>query len=441
METLKPKTPKKLLGLLAGVVVLILLVAVFTISSYTKSAAKKENAKIVAAKVVADKKTADKKTADAKIVADQAAAAEQKKQAEAATAAAAVTAEATATSGPISDDLYKYEVSIDGIKYALPASYSDFEKNGWIGKDFGTKTMDPNKYNIVNLEKGDQTMMVSIANMGTDVLPLSKCYIGRITIETINKNQKTNILMSKGISLTSSQEEVIAAYGNPSDKYEGTTTTKLTYKSGSYSECEITFDKTTKMVYSIKLENLVKPANQETTAAVDTGLPAVVKNYKAPTSLGDDLYAFQVKYAGSLYKLPVPIAELVKNGWVLQSNGDKLVAAKSSAFGIELRKDNQILRTQIANYSEKGEPIKNCFATYVQYYNNGAMLPIELPKGITEKSTIEQVIAAYGKPTKEDTSSSYKYYTYGKVFQKTTFTTKDGKIVKIEVDYAPKELN
>ena len=433
METLKPKTPKKLLGLLAGVVVLILIIAVFTFSSYSKSVAKKEEAKKVAAQIVATKKIADEK-----IVAEQAAAAEQKKQAEA--DAAAVTAQSTASSGPISDDLYKYEVSIDDIKYSLPASYSDFEKNGWIGKDFGTNTMDPNKYNIVTLEKGDQSMMVSIANMGTDVVPLSKCYIGQITIDTMNKNQKTKITIAKGITLASSQDEVIAAYGNPSDKYEGDTTTKLTYKSGNYSNYEITFDKTTKKIYSIKLENLVKPAKAETTPSVDTGLPAVVTNYKAPISVGAELSSFQFKYGGTFYKLPVPIAELVKNGWVLQSKSDEVVAAKSSAVGVELRKDNQVLRTQIENYSEKGEPLKNCFATYVEYYNNGAVIPIELPKGITEKSTIEQVIAAYGKPTKEDSSSSFKYYTYGKVFEEVTFMTKDGKIEKIEVNYAPKEL-
>ncbi|MBU3109979.1 hypothetical protein [Clostridium lacusfryxellense] len=439
METPKPKTPKKLLGLIAGVVVLILIIAVFTISSYTKSAAKKEEAKKVSAQIVATKKIADKKIADDKKVADQKVAADQKKQAE--DAAAAVTAQSTASSGPISDDLYKYEVSIDGIKYALPASYSDFEKNGWIGKDFGTTTMDPNKYNIVNLEKGDQSLMVSIANMGTDVLPLSKCYIGQITVDTIDdKNPKTNINIAKGITINSSQDEVIAAYGNPSDKFEGDTITKLTYKSSDYSKYEITFNKTTKKVYSINIENLVQPAKVETAPTVNTGLPAVVTNYKAPTSVGAELSSFQFKYGGTFYKLPVPIAELVKNGWALQSNGDEVVAAKSSAVGVELRKDNQVLRTQIQNYSEKGEPLKNCFATYVQYYNNGAVIPIELPKGITEKSTIEQVIAAYGKPTKEDSSSSFKYYTYGKIFEEVTFMTKDGKIEKIEVNYAPKEL-
>ena len=51
------------------------------------------------------------------------------------------------------------------------------------------------------------------------------------------------------------------------------------------------------------------------------------------------------------------------------------------------------------------------------------------------------MIAAYGKPTKEEDSASFKYYIYGKVFEQVTFMTKDGKIEKIEVNYAPKNLN
>ncbi len=151
----------------------------------------------------------------------------------------------------------------------MPDSFSAFEKNGWVGKDFGNNTLDPNKYNTAYLENGDKKMMISIENFGTDVLPMSKCHVGKIRIDSYNKKNGTTISIAKGIAIGSTYEEVIAA--------------------------------------------------------------------------------------------------------------------KSSAVGVELRKDNQVLRTQIENYSDKGETLKNCFATYVEYYNNGAVIPIELPKGITEK--------------------------------------------------------
>ena len=429
METQKTKTPKKLLGLLGALVILILIVAVFTFSSYSKSVAEKADAKKAADKIIADKK----------VTAEQTAAAEQKKQAE--TAAAKKTDNTTKpASGTISDDLYKYEVLINGIAYSLPDSFATFEKNGWLGKDFGNNTLDPNKYNTAYLENGDKKMMISIANFGTDVLPLSKCHVGKISIDSYNKKSGTTISIAKGITIGSTYDELIAAYGKPSEERKSDMLNHVTYKSGNYSNYDITIDNKTKKVSSIDMKNLVIPKKAET-ASVHTELPAAVKNYKAPTSLGNDLYAFQVKYGGVFYKLPVPITELVKNGWVIQSKADEVIAAKSSSAGVELRKDNQVLRTQIKNYSDKGEPLKNCFATYVEYYNNGAMIPIELPKGITEKSTIEQVIAAYGKPTKVEDSASFKYYTYGEIFKQVNFIVKDGKIEKIEVNYAPKNLN
>ena len=283
-------------------------------------------------------------------------------------------------------------------------------------------------------------MMIQIANFGTNVSPLSKCHVGGITITSDDKKKGTSISIAKGITLDSTYAQVIAAYGKPSEQYKGDTLLKLTYKSGNYSNYEISIDNKTKKVYSIGLENLVAPTKVQTTS-VDTKAPAEVKNYKTPSSVGKDLLSFQVKYSGKLYKLPIPIAELIKNGWVLQSKSAEVIAAKSSAVGVELRKDNQVLRTQITNYSDNGQPLKYCFATYIEYYNNGAVIPLELPKGISEKSTMAQVIAAYGKPTKTEDSTSFKYYTYGKIFEEVVFMTKGDKIEKIEVNYAPKELN
>jgi len=342
-------------------------------------------------------------------------------------------------SGKISEDLYHYDVSLNGVVYTLPTSFSTLEKNGWVGTDFTKDTLEPDQYKLETLTNGKQIINIKITNFGVNVSPLSDCLIGGISIDSDNKKNGTTLAIAKGIAIDSTYDEVIAAYGKASEEYKGDTINKLTYKSGTYSDYAISIDTTTKKVISIDIENLVPPATAETTA-VDTELPAEVKNYKAPSSLGTDLFAFQVKYGGVLYKLPVPINELVKNGWVLQSDGAKVIAAKSSAVGIELRKDNQVLRTQIQNYSDKGQPLKNCFATYVEYYNNGAMISLELPKGISEKSTMEEVTAAYGKPDETEESSSLKFYTYGKIFQEVSFTTENGKIQKISVSYSPKEL-
>jgi glycosyltransferase involved in cell wall biosynthesis/predicted O-methyltransferase YrrM len=212
-------------------------------------------------------------------------------------------------------------------------------------------------------------------------------------------------------------------------------------QSDSDSNVEISMDKESNNVDSIDVENLVTP-KETSSKSVPTEFPDVVKNYNTPKNIGKELLSYQLKYGGNYYKLPAPIAEFEKNGWVLLSNSDIIVAGKRSAVGIELRKDNQILRTQIINYSEKGAPIGHCFITYIEYYNYGAEISLELPKGITERSTIEEVFKAYGDPTEVDESTNFKYYTYGKTFEGVTFVTSGNEIVKIEVtNYSPNELD
>lgn len=352
--------------------------------------------------------------------------------------------EATTTkpaSQNISNDLYSYEVLINGMAYSLPTSFSTFEKNGWLGNDFTNTKLEPNQYKLETLKNGNQNILIKIVNFGMDVSPLSQCLVGGVKIESDTQNPGTTISIAKGITIGSTYDQVIAAYGKPSNEYKGDNIIKLTYKSGSYSNYEISINVEDKKVYAIEVDNLAPPKKDQGTST-NTTAPEIVKNYKAPSSIGKDLFSFQVKYGGNYYKLPAPITELTKNGWTLQSNNDQVIPAKSGAVGVELRKDNQVLRTQIHNYSDKGEPLKHCFVTYLEYYNNGAMIPLELPKGISEKSSIDQVIAAYGKPAKVEESTRFKYYIYGKSFEEVTFMTNksSGKIEKIEVNYSPKEL-
>lgn len=351
------------------------------------------------------------------------------------------TKEATkATSDSISDDLYSYEVLINGVAYSLPTPFSNFKKNGWIAKDFGNDKLKPNQYALKTLKNGEQIMLIRIANFGTNVTPISECSVAGVRIEPGVNAQGATISIAKGITVGSTYDEVIAAYGKPSDEYKGESLTKLTYKSGIYSDYNIGFDTKSKKVQSIEIKNLVSPEKMQT-KSVNTELPAIVKKYKAPSNIGKDLLSFQVKYGGDYYKLPAPITEFEKNGWVLQSNAAKVIAAKSSDVGIELRKGNQVLRTQIENYNDKAEPLKHCFVGYVEYSTNGAQIPLELPKGISEKSSIDEIIAAYGQPAKTKESSSFKYYTYGKVFREVVFITDKGKLIKIQVKYLPKELD
>jgi len=120
-----------------------------------------------------------------------------------------------------------------------------------------------------------------------------------------------------------------------------------------------------------------------------------------------------------------------------------VVNAQSAKVGVSLQKNNQTLRTTLFNYTDNAQPAVNCFVTVVMFDKNQTKLSIELAKGITEKSSIEDVIAAYGNAGETSDSTSFEYYTYGKIWEKVTILiNKDDKTIsKIEVQYQPKKLN
>ena len=355
---------------------------------------------------------------------------------------AATTAKETTPAGGLSDDLYDFTVALNGITYSIPCPYTDIEANGWKA-DFGTETIDPGYYDIVNAKNGGITLCFDIANLGVDSIPYAEGYIGGFSYGVLENSEGCTIELSKGITYGSTKEEVLAAYGEPTRTYEGDSYLSLSYENDSYSSYKFMIDSETGLVESIDIQNLVVPETTDNTAAVSGDVPAIISAYKAPTDLGKDLLSFNVKYGGNLYNLPAPVAEFVKNGWKVKDGAGKTVVAKGYLVGVTLSKDNQTLSTTVENYTDNATTVENCFVTEVEYNGTTTKIPLELPGGITDKSTYDEMIAAYGKPdNSEESSKTYHYYTYGDIWEKVEFcfNTEESSVLVITVQHNPKEF-
>jgi hypothetical protein len=141
--------------------------------------------------------------------------------------------------------------------------------------------------------------------------------------------------------------------------------------------------------------------------------------------------------------MPIPMSVLVDDGWVPVSDQGKMINAKSFATGFEIRKGNQVLRTAIQNYSDTQQPAIYCFVTRIEYYDSGAQIPIELPQGLSEKSSIADFKKAYGEPSREEDGTNFIYYTWGSVFKEIVVVVRKetNQIIKIEVSCSPKNLD
>ena len=183
--------------------------------------------------------------------------------------------------GTLSDDLYDFTIALNDVVYTLPCLYTEIETNGWKG-DFGAETMDPGYYDIVNAKNGDVTMCFDLANLGVDTIAYADGYIGGLTYGILENDKGCTLELAKGITYGSAKDEVIAAYGEPTNIFEGDSYTTLAYEADTYSTYKFMINNENGLVENIAIKNLVVVESSEP-AAASGEVPAVVATYKAPT--------------------------------------------------------------------------------------------------------------------------------------------------------------
>ncbi|MBU3102706.1 hypothetical protein [Clostridium gasigenes] len=347
-------------------------------------------------------------------------------------------------SSPKSDDLYSFEIVLNGVDYNLPIAFSELEKNGWVIKEADLINLEPSQHTLGTiLKNGDKEINSYIFNSSENVQSADKCIVGGIAIDEYYAENGLKLVLPKGITLGSSKEEVLSAYGEPTDSYESELYTKFTYEVNTYKTIDIMIDIETNKVSQIDLRNFNDSPDKTNSSESANSNESISKSstYKSPKELTDDLLSFNVKYDGVLYNVPVPFAELEKDGWVIESAPYEKIDAKDTAFGFILRKGNISLDTNLYNELDTSTSYKNCLVTSLISNDTDTKLPIELPKGIKVGSTQQDVESAFSnlEVVKED-DPSYISYTYTKtVLQEISiFISKEtSKVYKIEVQYLP----
>lgn len=327
-----------------------------------------------------------------------------------------ISTEEKSTTDNLSNDLYSFQVEMDSHVYQFPMSYDYLTSSGWKYEGDTNLKLEPNQYTSETFSNEDGLKLyVDLINLDINTESFDKCQIGGFSIDNFLVGDKQiSLFLPGGIQYgKSTMEEVISAYDEPTRTYEGSLYTSLTYEYSSYQEIELQIDIETKVINSIKLKNFVSP--EKTTGQsteISSEVPAVVSEYKAPSSLGSDLSSFIVDYDGDLYQLPAPVSEFEKNGWkVKPEESDPAVKAKDFGW-VTLMKSNQSLRVIANNYSDEATTINNCFVTSVKSSDNSPNIPITIQKGITRgmsKGDLEKALQGTDFETEE--STSLEYYT------------------------------
>lgn len=157
----------------------------------------------------------------------------------------------------IAEDLFSWQVTIDGIVYTLPCDVSEFEKNGW--KLEGEGTLEKNRYTFIDIEKGEDAITVFLQNKTDKVLDYAKCPVVGVDVtlwklkSDISVVFPGNLVVSKKLT----KEEIIEKYGQPTEESDSDATYSMTYKyqNEAYKKWDILFSKDDGEVNSIEYKN------------------------------------------------------------------------------------------------------------------------------------------------------------------------------------------
>ncbi len=159
------------------------------------------------------------------------------------------------SSAKVSDNLFDFQVSLDGEVYALPLSYSELKEDGWKTKEDLTRMLEPNQYSIgMVFTKGDKEISLELVNTSDAVKPMEDCQVGGIDTSPAKAKKLPDLTLAKGIEIGATKEEITKAYGEPSQKTDDPNA--FTYIDENYQMAQFTFSKDDNKLENILIRNL-----------------------------------------------------------------------------------------------------------------------------------------------------------------------------------------
>lgn len=342
--------------------------------------------------------------------------------------------------GELSDDLYDFQLSIDGTVYQFPMFYSDFEALGWEYDGDNTQTLSSNQYTTSDVwEKDGFKAYARFANLSVNTVPISESMVAGFKLDKYYlKDCDWEIFLPGGIQYgVSNADDIKAAYGEPSSDYDGDLYYSMTYELDHYREIKLNVYKEENALLDVELLNLVELEGVDN--SINEEVPELVKAYQAPKSLGDDFYAYTVQMEGVVYSLPCPVSVLLENGFTLDKAGSDSEVASGGVGWVNLMYHNQKLHTMVKNYADYATTVENCFAVSMESSVNGPEFDLVIPGGIKVGDSEEAVKKATADfhCESETSDSGYTYYEVfdpdGSSLDNYSIVVKDGSVCTIEV--------
>ena len=322
----------------------------------------------------------------------------------------------------LSEDMFSFMFSLNGVLYTLSTPFSELAADGWVGEDLdeimvAPKTRSPG----TDLRNEDQTIRVTFFNPTEEEIPLSESVVRYITAQEA-WHGRTQLVFPQNIRMGSTYEDLIATYGEPDSYTDHAPLRTLAYSAEDVS-VHITVNMETELIVGLSMRDNRREQRMEIPQFDADNYPTMVLAYEAPSSLANDWREFTVKIDGDLYRLPAPMAAFIENGWHFNDPGMHMSSA-SRGSGVGITRENNLIRTQLRNYDDYIRPIAHTFVVRVglDFSDPENSFSIELPGGITENSTMEEIVAVFGEPATIEEQTGRRTYYFGQEYASIAFT-------------------
>lgn len=347
--------------------------------------------------------------------------------------AALCIAPAAGVADAVNDDLYSFQVSISGECVAIPVPYQQMVDSGWTYEGDDGQLLKPEEGEAgCKWKKGSFVLSGEMVNTSWDVLPVKECVLAAVTVS----GSARQVALPGGVSVGASlADEVVEAYGTPSDTYQDDDSLQYTYQLDYDQEAVFTFEPDTGVLSRACLRNVVMSDAPD----LKTAAPAPGQDYQAPDSLGEDPLSLRVAFGNALYALPAPVSAFVENGWTLGKGADGVV--KACGVGqLTLSLNSQSFTTWVYNASDKAALARDCLVTTVVSDLNRGGIPLTLPGGVTigmpEKDALDALASL---PVKTSQTADLRRYVLSKGRAAVILSVErdTGVISRVEVASAP----
>ena len=320
----------------------------------------------------------------------------------------AITEEEPPAAIELSDSIKDHTFRLNGTVYKLPIAFSVLTQEGWT---IGSGSVSADTYiggissTALTFVKDGASIYATVYNDSENASRIKDCLIGGLEID---KGSNIDFCVAAEIKPSSSIIEMIAAFGAPTSRTEGSDYVSLEWEISDYSRIEA-------MIYSGDMEKysslaITNVALLAEPAEINTAAPKYLDSYVAPTELGDDLFSGNISLGGVVYSLPVPLRELLANGWSIATGKGSVISGET--IDLTLRKG----MTEITAYCENRALYKttpeNCIVVKIyadKDLSPAVLLPGNIYPGMPAEALKEAVSAEM-----EIYESSYSVtYSYG----------------------------